>query len=90
MGLRSVITASGVACLLAVTTMPASAQVADFFCSTFSLGCEPPPPPPPPAPPPPAPEPVEPVHHGHRMHHKVKKVKHTAEPKADAAPAAAQ
>ena len=48
---RKYILAFGVAGVLASLPLPASAQVADFFCSTFSVGCEPaPPPPPPPAP----------------------------------------
>lgn len=74
-----------VAGLLATTSLPASAQVADFFCTTFSVGCPPPPPPPPPAPPPaaePEPAPMK------KKHHVKKKMKKPAAAPADAAPPA--
>jgi outer membrane biosynthesis protein TonB len=76
---------------LAVTTLPASAQVAEFFCSTFSIGCEPPPPPPPPPAPIPAVQETTPPPPKHVHHHHKPKPKHTAAPKpdADAAPPAA-
>ncbi len=46
---RRLLLGFSVVLLTATTALPAAAQVGDFFCSTFSLGCEPPPPPPAPA-----------------------------------------
>lgn len=75
--------------LLASTSLPASAQVTDFLCSTFSISCPEPPPPAPPPPPPPAEPAPTPVKHKRHAHRKAKK---TAEPAADtgAEPAAAK
>ena len=66
---RKVLLAASAVGLLAATSVPASAQVGDFFCSTFSVFCPDPPPPPPPPPPmaEPAPAPVK-----HRMKKKAK------------------
>ena len=95
MSLRACLRPSLLGCavvgLLAVTALPASAQVMDFFCSTLSVGCEPPPPPPPPAPmvEAPAPEPMKKVAHKKVKPKKVAKVeKKTAAPAEAAAPAA--
>ena len=73
---RHYVLAFSVAGVLASSVLPASAQVADFFCSTFSVGCEPPPPPPP------APTPVveEPAPKK-KVRHAKAKPKHTAAPK---------
>ena len=46
MSSRRFVVGLSVAVLTTLTALPASAQVGDFFCSTFSIGCEPPPPPP--------------------------------------------
>ena len=73
--IRNFLVGIGIASLLATTSVPASAQVADFFCSTFSVGCSPPPPPPPPAPIEEPPPPVKKVR---------KKTKPKAKPKATA------
>ena len=67
--------------LLVATAVPASAQFADFFCDTFTIGCRPPPPPPPPVLAPAVEEPAAPVK-------KVRKA-HKPKPKKPAADAAA-
>ena len=78
---KLLILSAGVVGLLAASALPASAQVQDFFCNTFTIGC--PDAPPPPAPIPvqatdPAPAPVKAKHHA-----KKKKVAKTKEAKAD-------
>ena len=57
-----------VALLTATTALPAAAQVGDFFCSTLSIGCEPPPPPPAPvlAPAPEVEQPKKKVRHARK------------------------
>ena len=84
---RKYILAFSVAGVVASLPLPASAQVADFFCSTFSVGCEPAPPPPPPAPLPVAEEVVP----KKKVRHAKAKPKHTVAPKtADSASGAEQ
>ena len=80
---KALVLATGVAGLLAVSSIPASAQFADFFCDTFTIGCRPPPPPPPP---PPAPVVEEPAPMKKVKHMKKKPVMKKAAPAA-AAPA---
>ncbi len=77
---RSFVLGLAAASLLAVSVAPAAAQVGDFFCSTFSIACDPPPPPPP-APAPlaeEAPAPSKKVRH--KAKKKVAKAKAAAEP----------
>ncbi len=79
---KLLILATGAAGLLAAATLPASAQVQDFFCNTFTIGC---PDAPPPAPIPvqatePAPAPVKAKHHAKK---KVAKAKEAKADKAD-------
>ena len=85
--IRKVLLGAGVVVLLAGTAAPASAQVGDFFCSTFSVFCPDPPPPPPPPPAPMAEAAPAPVRHHARKHKAVKKAKkEAAEPAAAPAP----
>ena len=72
--MRSLIIGMGVASLLAGSAAPAAAQVGDFFCSTFSIACDPPPPPPP-APAPLAEEAPAPKKVRHKAKKKVAKAK---------------
>jgi hypothetical protein len=83
---RTIVLAAGAAGLLMTTALPASAQFADFFCDTFTIGCRPPPPPPPPVLAPAVEEPVAPPKKVHKAHKPKPKKKAAAE--TDAAPAA--
>ncbi len=82
---RGLVLVASAGAILAASALPAAAQVQDFFCSTFTIGC---PEPPPPAPiPVQAPEPAPPpVKHKKKVKKKVVASK-TAEPKADDAAA---
>ena len=83
---KLLILATGVVGMLAASALPASAQVQDFFCNTFTIGCPDAPPPPPPAAIPvqsadPAPEAAKPRHHVKKK--KVAKAKVAKAEKAD-------
>ncbi len=87
---KLLILSTGVVGLLAASALPASAQVQDFFCNTFTIGC--PDAPPPPAPIPvqatdPAPEPVKAKHHAKKKVAKAKVAKADRADKADKADA---
>ena len=84
---KTLVLAASAVALLVATAVPASAQFADFFCDTFTVGCRPPPPPPPPVLAPAVEEPTAPVKKPHKPHKPKVKQKKAA---ADAAePAAA-
>ncbi len=88
---KTLFIAASAATLLMASAMPASAQFADFFCDTFSVGCRAPEPPPPPVLAPAVEEPTAPVkkvRKAHKPKPKPKKTDADAEPAAPAAPTA--
>ncbi len=85
---KTLVLAASAAGFLMVTAMPASAQFADFFCDTFTIGCRPPPPPPPPALAPAEEPAAAPVKRVHKAHKKAKPKKAAADAAEPAAPEA--
>ena len=87
---RTIFIGLAAAGLVALSTVPAAAQLDDFLCSTFSYKCAPPPPPPPPQlAPEAAPTPVSTAKHVHKAHKRKVKAAKAKAATEDAQPAPA-